>query len=116
MKTNDILELDCRDNKNKQKIQKVLKLIKPFSKYSDEEFIELKYIEKAIYNIIKRYKVDICSIITDCESNDESIIYKIVIQYLGIYKVIYGLGIYELYAKTLIFMYSLIKSDKVDRR
>ena len=48
MKTEDIINLDCRKEENKEIIQKVLRKIKPLSRYPDGCDIPFEAIEKAI--------------------------------------------------------------------
>lgn len=119
MKTSDILELDYRLDENKKVIQKVLKQIKPLSKYSDED-VPIDAIEKVIKTICQKYQVRIRNIIQDIWSNKKYNIWKCDIMIDGhIYDTlgtVYGMSIYELFAKIAILMYSEIKKERLKVR
>lgn len=119
MRVRDILQLDCREEENKEVIQKMLKKIKPFSKYEDED-VEISKIEKFIGVATKKYDLYVrdimfASIVTD---NNE-ILYNLHLYResdLQIICEIYGCELYELMAKTAIYIYALIKNEKVRKR
>ena len=119
MRVRDILQLDCREEENKEVIQNMLKKIKPFSKYEDED-VEISKIEKFIGVAIKKYDLYVrdimfASIVTD---NNE-ILYNLHLYResdLQIICEIYGCELYELMAKTAIYIYALIKNEKVRKR
>ena len=119
MRVRDILQLDCREEENKKVIQKMLKKIKPFSKYEDED-VEISKIEKFIGVATKKYDLYVrdimfASIVTD---NNE-ILYNLHLYResdLQIICEIYGCELYELMAKTAIYIYALIKNEKVRKR
>lgn len=119
MKTKDILELDYRRKENKQIIQKALINIKPLSKFSDEKQIPQESLEKLLHMICSKYKVWVRYISQDprasedgdiwrCEIIDESNLHQMVL--------IYGICIYELIAKIVIFLWSENKKEKLKRR
>lgn len=110
MKTEDILNLDLRKEENKEIIQKVLKLIKPLSRFSGE--IPFEGIEKAIVIMSKKYKMRIRDITPDVWSNENNTIWRAVIineENLKTMGVIYGISLYELFAKTAILMYAEVR-------
>ena len=119
MRVRDILQLDCREEENKEVIQKMLKKIKPFSKYENED-VEISKIEKFIGVATKKYDLYVrdimfASIVTD---NNE-ILYNLHLYResdLQIICEIYGCELYELMAKTAIYIYALIKNEKVRKR
>ena len=119
MRVRDILQLDCREEENKEVIQNMLKKIKPFSKYEDED-VEISKIEKFIGVAVKKYDLYVrdimfASIVTD---NNE-ILYNLHLYResdLQIICEIYGCELYELMAKTAIYIYALIKNEKVRKR
>lgn len=119
MRVRDILQLDCREEENKKVIQNMLKKIKPFSKYEDED-VEISKIEKFIGVAVKKYDLYVrdimfASIVTD---NNE-ILYNLHLYResdLQIICEIYGCELYELMAKTAIYIYALIKNEKVRKR
>lgn len=114
MKTQDILELDYRKKENKIIIQKVLKKIKPLSKYSDET-IPFEKLEKLILKISEKYEYS-----PEFHISSYTHIYYGFIKNTSndgiIYEKVYGICIYELYAKMAIKMYSDIKQNKVKIR
>ena len=57
MKTEQILNLDYRKKENKEIIQKVLRKIKPLSKYSDEVDVPIEAIEKLIHVLVQKYEI-----------------------------------------------------------
>lgn len=115
MKTQDILELDYRKEENKNIIQKVLRKIKPLSKYSDEEIIPFEKLEKLILKISQKYEYS-----PEFHISSYTHIYYGFIKNMSndriIYEKVYGICIYELYAKMAIKMYSDIKQNKVKIR
>ena len=119
MRVRDILQLDYKEEENKEVIQNMLKKIKPFSKYEDED-VEISKIEKFIGVATKKYDLYVrdimfASIVTD---NNE-ILYNLHLYResdLQIICEIYGCELYELMAKTAIYIYALIKNEKVRKR
>ena len=119
MRVRDILQLDYKEEENKEVIQNMLKKIKPFSKYEDED-VEMSKIEKFIGVATKKYDLYVrdimfASIVTD---NNE-ILYNLHLYResdLQIICEIYGCELYELMAKTAIYIYALIKNEKVRKR
>lgn len=116
MKTEQILNLDYRKEENKKIIQKVLRKIKPLSKYSDDEQIPLEMIEKTVRVLCQRYEITPQWMnITFHETS------------LGIYSIgvktttdhkwlgnVYGVCLYEVFSKLVIKMYSEIRSGRIE--
>lgn len=107
MKTKEIIELDYRKEENKEIIQKVLKKIKPLSKF--DKTIPLKSLEKCLaklnikYNYYQRIFFD---------SQEDYILYHCYIERANKTDIkidIYGISIYEVLAKTIIYIYSKTK-------
>ena len=112
MTTKEIINLDYREKKNQEIIQRVLRQIKPLSKYSDECEIPLSAIEKAITIMCKKYSVRIKDIIPNTRANNDSILWKATLMNeinLKIFDEIYGICLYEVFAKTAIRLYAEIK-------
>ena len=112
MTTNEVLQLDCRSEKNKKIIQKVLKQIKPLSKYSDEEDVPFCSIERAIAVMSKKYNVSIRELVPDSMSNECKTIWRANVvndESIKTIGIAYGLSVYEVFAKTAILMYSAIR-------
>lgn len=114
MKTEQILNLDYREDENKETIQKVLRKIKPLSKYSDE-IVPLEAIEKTIKVITNKYEIAPQWMTM---AYHESIlgIYSIGVKTTVDHKwlgTVYGMCLYETFAKLAIKMYSEIRSGKI---
>ena len=115
MKTEQILNLDFRKEENKEIIQKVLRKIKPLSRYSVEEDIPLEKIEKVVHVLANKYEITPQWLNMSYRSNG-----------LGIYSVgvktttdhrwlgnVYGFCLYEVFAKLAIKMYSEVRSGNI---
>ncbi len=117
MKTEQILNLDYRKEESQKIIQKVLKKIKPLSKYSDE-FVPLEAIEKLIRVLCQKYEIT-PQWMTMSYFESTLSIYSIGVktttkhEWLG---TVYGIYLYEVFAKLAIKMYSEIKSGKIPVR
>lgn len=117
MKTEEILNLDCRKKENEIKIQKVLRKIKPLSRYSNEDVIPLEALEKLLMVFNRKYNVYLQWITVMYD--EKTPIYKGSIKttdnhvWLGS---AYGVTIYELFAKLCIKIYSDIKSKKISKK
>lgn len=118
MKTEQILNLDYRKEETKEIIQKVLRKIKPLSKYSEEHDVPLEAIEKFIRVISQKYDI-VPQWVTMSLYESAVNIYSIGVktarehQWLGN---VYGMCLYEVFAKLAIKMYSEIKQGNVGAR
>ena len=109
MKTEDILNLDYRKEENQEAIQRVLRKIKPLSKFSEDENIPFEKLEKLIGLYQNKYAIKIQYIIPNYEG---SIIYSASLLRSDNFKWVgnvYGMCMYELFAKIAIKMYTEIK-------
>ena len=116
MKTEDILNLDYRKEKNKEIIQRVLRKIKPLSKFSDEEEIPLEAIEKVVRVMVNKYEITPQWVMMSFHEEDR-IIYSISVKETSEGKWLgnaYGICLYEAFAKLAIKMYSEIKQGNVE--
>ena len=112
MTTNEIINLDYREKKNQEIIQKVLRQIKPLSKYSDECDIPFSAIEKAITVICKKYCMRVNQLTPDIWSNDEHTIWRAwIINDINLKTIdtVYGITLYEIFAKIAIRLYAEVK-------
>ena len=112
MTTKEVLNLDCRKVKNQEIIQKVLKQIKPLSRYSDECEIPFEAIIKAITVMCKKYCVQVKDINPDFFGNNEGTIWRATIINDTNFKIIekvYGITLYELFAKVAIQLYAEVR-------
>jgi uncharacterized membrane protein YjdF len=116
--TKEILDLDCREEKNKAIIQKVLRQLKPLSKYSEEEEIPLMAIEKVIKIMSSKYYVRIQALVPDIWVNHDLDIWRgeIINEVDYKQKFIYGASIYEVLAKAAILIYSGVKKKEYKER
>ena len=118
MKTEQILNLDFRKEENKEIIQKVLRKIKPLSKCSVEEDIPLEKIEKVVKVLSNKYEITPQWVNMSYRSN-ECNVYSVGVKtttdhsWLGN---VYGMCLYELFAKLAIKMYSEIRSGNIPER
>lgn len=112
MTTKQILELDCRTEENKKVIQRVLRQIKPLSRYSVEQPVPLEAIEKAITVMSKKYDMAVREFILDSQSNGKGTIWMANVvgsTDMGTISLVYGLGVYEVLAKVAVCMYAQVK-------
>lgn len=115
MKTEDILNLDYRKEENQEAIQRVLRKIKPLSKFSDDEIIPFEKLEKLVGLYQNKYAIKIQYIMPNYEG---SIIYSASLLRSDNFKWIgnvYGMCMYELFAKIAIKMYTEIKKGIPER-
>lgn len=114
MKTEQILNLDYRKEESQEIIQKVLTKIKPLSKYSDE-FVPLEAIEKLIRVLCQKYEI-IPQWMTMSYHEPILGIYSIGVKTTTDHKwlgTVYGMCLYEVFAKLAIKMYSEVKSGNI---
>ena len=119
MKTNDIMNLDCRKKENQEIIQKVLRQIKPLSKYSGECDIPFSAIEKVMTVLCKKYCLRIKELIPDIWSSNDGILWRIILINETNEKVIdtvYGISMYEVFAKGAIRLYAEVKKGLKTRK
>lgn len=118
MKTEQILNLDYRKEESQEIIQKVLRKIKPLSKYSDESDVPIEAIEKLIRVLVQKYEI-----------TPQWMTMSYFEPILGIYSIgvktttdhkwlgtVYGMCLYEVFAKLAIKMYSEVKSGNIPVR
>lgn len=118
MKTEQILNLDYRKEESQEIIQKVLRKIKPLSKYSDESNIPIEAIEKLVRVLVQKYEI-----------TPQWMSMSYFEPILGIYSIgvktttdhkwlgtVYGMCLYEVFAKLAIKMYSEVKSGNIQVR
>lgn len=110
MKTKEILNLDFRKEENKIIIQKVLRQIKPLSKYTDE--IPIIDLEKTLKVLCVKYNFCQSNFYIDFKANKDYPVYKIVFMNVNKQYKIYGICLYELFAKSVIQIYTLTRKEK----
>lgn len=119
MTTSEIMNLDFRKEESQEIIQRVLRKIKPLAKCSDEETIPLEMLEKVVRVVCLKYSVYVHYITQSVHANDEETIWCATFvcdtNMKDIDKV-YGINMYELFAKMSIKLHSLIRSEKLEIR
>ena len=119
MNTKQVINLDYRNPKNKETIKKVLSEIKPLSRFLDEEEVPMWAIEKAIAVMCKKYNMRFSNITSDIFGNDTCIIWKGDIITEHNYKTVgtvYGISMYELFAKAAIVLHDEVKKGAKIRK
>ena len=119
MNVKQVINLDYRNPKNKEIIKKVLSEIKPLSRFSDEEEVPMWAIEKAIAVMCKKYNMRFSNITSDIFGNDTYIIWKGDIITEHNYKTVgtvYGISMYELFAKAAIVLHDEVKKGAKTRK
>lgn len=116
MKTEQILNLDYRNEEGRKIIQKVLVKIKPLSKYSDEHTeVPLEAIEKLIRVLNQKYEITPQWMMMSMHESNETI-YSIGVKTTTNHKwlgTVYGMCLYEVFAKLAIKMFSEIKQGNI---
>lgn len=115
MTTEQILFLDLRKEENFEIIQKVLKKIKPFSKC--EEKVDIDLLDKYIDKVCRKYYV--CSQYMMISRLDDKNIYTISFrdETSGSWiDSVYGITVYEVFAKSAIFLFSKVKRGEIKLR
>lgn len=112
MTTKQIINLDYREKENQEIIQKVLRQIKPLSKYPDGCDIPFSALEKAITVMCKKYMMRVRELTPDVWSNDNYTIWRAILineTNLKTIDMVYGISLYEVFAKTAIRLYAEVK-------
>ena len=112
MTTKQIINLDYREKENQEIIQKVLRQIKPLSRYSDECEIPFSALEKAITVMCKKYLMRIRDFAPDVWSNNDHTIWRATLineTNLKTIDYVYGISLYEVFAKSAIRLYAEVK-------
>lgn len=113
MTTNDILQLDCRDERNARIIQKALRRIKQLSNV-DEDIIPINLLELCIKKYCNKYKY-YYRLYPDTTAADNYIVWKgmvLSIDDLSVIGSVYGCTVYEVFSKTIIKLYSVTKGGR----
>lgn len=112
MRTSEIMNLDYRKEENQEIIQKVLRQIKPLSRYSDECEIPFSALEKAITVMCKKYCMRVREFTPDVWSNKEHTIWRAILineTNLETIDIVYGITLYEVFTKCAIRLYVEVK-------
>ncbi len=123
MKTEQILNLDYRKEENQKIIQKVLRQIKPLSKFSDEDEkqIPIELLEKTVSVLTNKYEITPQWIICGYRNSVPGCIgyYSVGVKTTTDHKWlgdVNGCTIYELFAKLVIKMYAHVRAGDVHER
>lgn len=119
MTTKEIMNLDCREKENQEIIQRVLRQIKPLSKYSDECEIPFGAIEKAITVMCKKYTMRVNQLVPDVWASNEHTIWRAWLvndTNLKTIDTVFGITLYEVFAKIAIRLYTEVKKGMKTRK
>lgn len=121
MKTEDVLNLNCEEEKNKQLLNKFIWKIKPCAKlfeknhYTETEIIPIELLEQALHKIMEKFDYKSQGIEMYME-NGKFIFYtnsivkkRDIVEWIGN---TYGKTLWEVIAKTIIKIYADIKGEK----
>lgn len=118
MKTNEILNLDCRVKENREIIQSVLRQIKPLVKCSDEYDIPIDKLERCLQVLCRNYNMYPRQIVPDVKSAEKGIIWRFEItdlKNLSTLGICYGLNLYELMCKAVIMLYAISRKRSKEK-
>lgn len=117
-KIEHILNLDYSDPKGRQAIDKVLRRIKPFKKYSMDVQIPLEKLEKLVYLLVNKYEITPQWINLTYDASIKclySVSVKTTYNHVWLGRV-YAMSIYELFVKLCIKLWAEIKSKNIPVR
>lgn len=119
MKTEDILNIDCRQEKGKQTVNKFLWKIKPIAKLGVPKGRELSVedLEKVLHGISTKYGYETQGFVPYYEEHKKFIFYQSSVtkienkerHWVG---TVYGVTLWEVVAKTIIKIYSEIMKER----
>lgn len=122
MKTEEILNIDCRKEGGKEKINSFLWKIKPVTKLKIPKgcMLSIEDIEKVLHGICTHYDYIVQQIAPYYEDGKQFVFFKGEImkkrnkinEWCG---TVYGKTMWELLAKSLIKIYSEIKKEKAEK-
>ena len=116
MKTDEIINLDYRKEESKEIIQKVLRKIKPLSKYSDE-LVPLEAVEKVVHVLTNKFEIT-PQWMTMMHNEPVLGVYSIGVKTTTDHKwlgTVYGMCLYEVFAKLAIKMYAEVRNGIPER-
>lgn len=121
MKTEDILNLDCRKQENKEILEKYLMKVKPVKRlYEKEGELTTELLEKAMHGIITHYDFSIATQGIRPYYEDGKFIYYVVDMLRGKkertwWGCVYGVTMWEIIAKIIIKMYGEILKERKEK-
>lgn len=110
MTTNELLELDCRKDENRKKIQRALKIIKPLSRIEGE--VPVEKLERAIKVMCEKYHIYLRELTPDTSSGDQCIVWRATVfegRTLDTLGIAHGCTVYECLAKVAILVYDIVR-------
>lgn len=109
MKTEQILQLDCRQEENREIVQKVLRKIKPLAKCPEGQDVPFEMLERCLKVICEKYNLFCRELYPDVQAGEKNIVWRstmIDLKDLKTIGVAYGCTLYEVLAKTVILVYA----------
>ena len=107
--------LDCRDDKNKEKIQSVLRKIKNFSEYDK---VPIEMLEKFVFAACKKYEICVQYMMFPNHARGR-IYYSCSVkredteEWVGS---VNAVEVYEVFAKVAILIYAVVKKGEIPKR
>ena len=118
MDIDKIVDADWRTASGREFVTDTLSKIKPLSKYAvDGKQIPLVKVERLIWAIVEKYKVDVVWVFVS--HDDAGMRYTISIRgdQPGVtYKIVHGITLYEVFSKSAIIMWHLVKKKIAKER
>lgn len=124
MKTEDILNLDCKKEGNRELINKFLWKVKPCAKileknhYTRTEIATIELLEQVLHGLCERYPYKLQQIYTYSEGKKFKFYHMGVIHVTDIYEWIgdvNGVTLWEVVAKAIIKIYADLKKEKTEQ-
>lgn len=119
MTTGEIMNLDFRKEESREIVQKVLRKIRPLAKCSEEEDVPMEMLEKVVRVVCLKYNVWVYRISQDIHANENETIWSALLVNDADMKdigYVYGISMYELFAKMAIKLHSLVRGEKLELR
>lgn len=117
MTTEQILQLDCREQKNREIIQKVLRKIRPLSKCPVGQDVPFEKLERCMQVLNEKYNLFCRELFPDTHSGDKYVIWRSTIINLSNLDTVgsaYGCTLYEVMAKTVIMLYAYTRKQETN--
>lgn len=114
----EIMRADFRTESGRETVNEALLKIAPLEKYAKYDRVPLEKIEKLLFKCQKKYDVRLTIVYISSSARDESFVYSGGISDLkgNMIDTVHGIEVYELFAKSAIKIWNMIKKKEVKRR